>query len=103
MPGSAEEATAILSELPAAAKTFRATGFAATRQTVAEGALRGFRILHFATHAVLDDAQPLLSSLALSRLDAAGRPLAGDLTASEIYDLHLPAELVTLSACVTAL
>jgi CHAT domain-containing protein len=102
LPGSGEEAAAILAGLPAA-RTFRATDFAASRQMVAGGALRGFRILHFATHGILDDRQPLLSSLALSRLDAAGRPVAGDLTAVEIYDLDLPAELVTLSACETAL
>ncbi|HEY4564851.1 MAG TPA: CHAT domain-containing protein, partial [Thermoanaerobaculia bacterium] len=93
---------AILAVLPAG-KTFRATGFAATRQMVARGALRGFRILHFATHSILDDRQPLLSSLALSRLDSTGRQVEGDLTASEIYDLNLPAELVVLSACDTAL
>jgi CHAT domain-containing protein/Tfp pilus assembly protein PilF len=102
LPGSGEEAAAILAGLPTA-RTFRATGFAASRQMVAGGALRGFRILHFATHGILNDRQPLLSSLALSRLDAAGRPVAGDLTAVEIYDLDLPAELVTLSACETAL
>src|SRR5206468_1052558 len=44
LPGSAQEATAILA-WPPAAKTFRATGFAASRQTVLGGALRGFRIL----------------------------------------------------------
>jgi CHAT domain-containing protein len=70
---------------------------------VTQGTLQPFRILHFATHGVLVDTQPLLSSLALSRFDAAGHPLAGDLTAGEIYDLDLPAELVTLSACETAL
>jgi CHAT domain-containing protein/Tfp pilus assembly protein PilF len=100
--GSADEATAILAGLPAG-KTFRANGFAATRRTVTGGALRGYRILHFATHSTLDDRHPLLSSLALSRLDPAGRLIEGDLTAGEIYDLDLPAELVVLSACDTAL
>jgi CHAT domain-containing protein/tetratricopeptide (TPR) repeat protein len=102
LPGSGEEAKAILAELPAG-KTFRVSGFAASRQTVERGALQNFRILHFATHGILDDQQPLLSSLALSRLDATGRPVEGDLAAVEIYDLDLPAELVTLSACETAL
>ena len=67
------------------------------------GALRGFRILHFAAQGTLNPEQPLLSALVLSQLDPAGRPVEGALSASEIYDLDLPAELVVLSACETAL
>jgi tetratricopeptide (TPR) repeat protein len=102
LPGSATEAAAITARLPAD-KIRVATGFAASRETVAGGALQGFRILHFATHGVLDAEQPMLSALALSRLDAAGRPVEGSLPADEIYALDLPAELVVLSACETAL
>jgi CHAT domain-containing protein/tetratricopeptide (TPR) repeat protein len=101
LPGSGQEAKAIADLLPAD-KVFLARGFDASRQTVTGGALAGFRIVHFATHGVFDAEQPMLSSLALSQLDAAGRPVAGFLYAHEIYDLDLPAELVTLSACQTA-
>ncbi|HEY4573410.1 MAG TPA: CHAT domain-containing protein, partial [Thermoanaerobaculia bacterium] len=101
LPGSGEEARAIAGLLPAD-KVFVATGFAASRQTVAGGALANSRIVHFATHGIFDAEQPMLSSLALSQLDAAGRPVEGLLPAHEIYDLDLPAELVTLSACQTA-
>ncbi|HEX6900222.1 MAG TPA: CHAT domain-containing protein [Thermoanaerobaculia bacterium] len=94
LPGTAREAAAITKGLPAG-RFFLATGPAASRQTVTGGALRGFRILHFATHGILNPEQPLLSSLALAR--------GGSLPAHEIYDLDLPAELVTLSACETAL
>lgn len=97
---AAEEADAVLAGLPAG-RTLAATGFAASRTTVAGGALAGFRILHFATHGVLDAEQPLLSLLALSRFDAGGRPRDGTLPAHEIYGLDLPAELVVLSACDT--
>lgn len=101
LPGSAQEAAQIAAGLPAG-KVFIATGAAASRQTVTGGALRGFRILHFAAHGLLDAEQPLLSSLALAETDAAGRPVPGTLAAHEIYDLDLPAELVVLSACETA-
>lgn len=102
LPGAAQEAKAITVLLPAD-KVFAATRFDASRQKVTGGALRGFRILHFATHGTLDAEQPLLSALVLSQLDAAGRPVEGALPAHEIYDLDLPAELVVLSACETAL
>lgn len=96
------EAEAILAGRPSE-RTFRAYGAEATKQTVLDGALADFRILHFATHGVLDPEHPLLSHLALASRDAAGRPLEGDLYAHEIYRLELPAELVVLSACDTAL
>jgi CHAT domain-containing protein len=60
-----------------------------------------FRVLHFATHALLDDHNPLYSSLVLSK---AGPPDGEDglLEAWEILELHLDADLVVLSACQTA-
>jgi len=59
-----------------------------------------YRILHFATHGLLDDASPLYSQLVL----AAPRPGEGDdglLEAREILDLSLDGELAVLSACET--
>lgn len=100
LPGSAQEAAAIVAGRPAG-KVLVATGPAASRQTVTSGALHGFRILHFATHGTLAD-QPLLSALDLAERDAVGRPVPWALPAHEIYDLDLPAELVVLSACETA-
>jgi CHAT domain-containing protein len=96
-----EEAAAVLAGLPSD-RTFSAIGFDASKATVGGGALAGFRVLHFATHGVLHPDQPLLSFLALSDRDPAGRPVDGALYAHEIYDLGLPAELVVLSACDTA-
>lgn len=60
-----------------------------------------FRVLHFATHAFLDDHNPLYSSLVLSQ---GGPPAREDglLEAWEILELHLDADLVVLSACQTA-
>jgi CHAT domain-containing protein/Tfp pilus assembly protein PilF len=102
LPGSAEEAKAIVAGLPPE-RVSVATGFAASRQTVTSGALHGFRILHFAAHGLLNAEQPLLSALAFSQLDPSGKPVDGLLPAHDLYDLDLPAELVVLSACETAL
>lgn len=62
------------------------------------------RLLHFATHGLLDERRPLDSGLVLS---APERFLVGEenglLQAWEVFeDLRLDAELVTLSACQTA-
>jgi CHAT domain-containing protein/Tfp pilus assembly protein PilF len=102
LPHSGQEAAAILAGLPRS-KTFAVTGLDASKETVTGGSLARHRIVHFATHGVLNPEQPLLSFLALSHVSAGGRPVDGELYAHEIYDLELPAELVVLSACDTAL
>ncbi len=101
LPGTDREARAILN-LVAPGDRLGALGFAANRETVLKGALAGYRIVHFATHSSLNPNHPELSGLALSSLDASGRQQDGLLRAYEIYDLHLPADLVVLSACRTA-
>jgi CHAT domain-containing protein len=62
-----------------------------------------YRIVHLATHGVLNAEQPELSGLVLSLVDEQGRPQDGFLGLHEVYDLNLPAELVVLSACQTGL
>jgi len=59
----------------------------------------GFRYLHLASHGIFDPKNPLTSALLLSK-DSAND---GALTVGELYDLRLNADLVTLSACETAL
>jgi CHAT domain-containing protein len=58
-----------------------------------------FRFLHLATHGYFSKASPLLSGLALEP----DRNDDGMLRVHEILDLPLSADLVTLSACDTAL
>jgi serine/threonine protein kinase/Flp pilus assembly protein TadD len=93
------------------------TDFEASEQALdylsRKGDLGKFRFLHLATHGLLDRQTPLRSALILSRDHlpdpdkqlAEGLPLYdGKLTAAEVLrDWHLDAELVTLSACETAL
>ena len=60
-----------------------------------------YRYLHFATHAILNDAAPLLSGVALAR-PPKNSPEDGILTAREIFDTKLSADMVVFSACETA-
>lgn len=73
------------------------TGAAATEAAVKRAAPSS-RILHFATHAVVSDAGPLDSFLALT----SGAGEDGRVTSAEIYEWKLDADLVVLSACRTA-
>ena len=95
LPGAQNETIAITKDKPKSKLLLRNQ---ATETAVKQyGA--GFRYLHFATHGTFDAEKPLSSGLLLSR-DSEND---GTLTVGELYDLHLPADLVTLSACETAL
>src|SRR5262245_37105683 len=83
--------------------TLKATGFEANRQLAASGELRRYRIVHFATHGLINSEHPELSGLVLSLVDENGKPQDGFLRMSEIFNLEIPADLVVLSACQTAL
>jgi CHAT domain-containing protein len=102
LPFTLQEAQAILSLVPEA-EAKQALGFDANLSAALDAELRHYRVIHFATHAVLDNLHPELSGIVLSRIDRAGRPQDGFLRLNEIYNLYLPAELVVLSACRTAL
>lgn len=72
-------------------------------EPAARAAMQDATLVHFATHAVLDDSSPLSSYLALTPSPVAKSPSNdGRLTAAEIYDLRIPADLIVLSACQTA-
>ena len=82
---------------------FEALDFTAAKQTLTGRDLRRYRILHFATHGVLNTEHPELSGLVLSLVDQGGNAIDGFLRLHEIYNLDLDADLVVLSACRTAL
>jgi CHAT domain-containing protein/tetratricopeptide (TPR) repeat protein len=101
LPSAAAEAASIVS-LADDVATLRLEGADASRQQVEAAALEQYRIVHFATHAIADSQDPALALLALSRFDARGKSIDGELRAIDIAQLRLSADLVVLSACDTA-
>ncbi len=59
-----------------------------------------YRILHLATHGVLDGNNPLYSYLVMSRAPGSGEDSM--LTAREVLSMNLQADIAVLSACETA-
>jgi CHAT domain-containing protein/Tfp pilus assembly protein PilF len=102
LPFSREEAETIAGLVPKNSLLI-ATGFQANRTMASSGALARYRIVHFATHGLLNSEHPELSGLVLSLVDDNGKTLDGFLRMHEIYNLRLPADIVVLSACQTAL
>jgi CHAT domain-containing protein/tetratricopeptide (TPR) repeat protein len=102
LPFSRQEADAILKLAPAGT-AMKAIDFQASQETVINAELGQYRIIHFATHGLLDTQHPELSGVLLSLVDERGQPKEGFLQLHEIYNLKLPAELVVLSACQTGL
>lgn len=102
LPFSREEADAIASLSPKNS-LMEATDFQANLTNATSGELARYRIVHFATHGLLNSEHPELSGLVLSLVDESGKPQDGFLRMHEIYNLHLPADLIVLSACQTAL
>jgi CHAT domain-containing protein len=97
-----QEADAIVAVAPQGT-TLNAVDFDASRATAMSPNLAQYRIVHFATHGVFNSDQPGLGGIILSMYDKEGRPQNGFLRLHDIYNLNLPAELVVLSACNTAL
>lgn len=99
---SRDEADTIAALVPESQR-FQAVDFLASRATALSPELGHYRILHFATHGVIDSVRPELSGLVFSAVDQEGRPQDPLLRLHEIFNLSLRADLVVLSACQTAL
>ena len=116
LPGAEQEAIAVANLL----KTQALTGKQGTKSAVV-ARMPSARIIHLATHGILDDVRGLGSAIALAPSEGrfalapdgtprdssrtkegmAGEGVDGLLTAEEILTLQLNAELVVLSACDT--
>ena len=72
----------------------------AAREDLVKAEMDKYRVLHFATHGVLDNRSPLYSYLVLAPGKNSGED--GLLEAWELMEMNLKAEMVVLSACNTA-
>lgn len=78
-------------------------GFQANLPTVLAPEIANYKVLHFATHGILNDIHPELSGLVLSLVDSSGKIQNGLLKLTDISRLKWKADVAVLSACETGL
>ena len=101
LPGSGREVSAIASLYPPSAVELYMRDRATEENVKANPQLQTARRIHFATHGFIDEIRPQLSGLMLTRGPGSGEN--GLLQVYEIFNLHMNADLVVLSACETGL
>ena len=102
LPASRDEVTEIAHTFGGSSQIF--VGEEATEYRV-RTETEGYRFVHFATHGILDDRDPLYSGLALAAPTAEERQRADGLDdflqVREMFALRLSADVVVCSACQT--
>jgi CHAT domain-containing protein/Tfp pilus assembly protein PilF len=102
LPGTQLEVEAIAHIVPGSTVL---SGAHATEKRVKDlsrnGTLRGYRVLHFATHGLLVPDAPELSALVLTEAETGSDEEDGYLSAGEVAKLDIQADFVALSACET--
>ena len=102
LPGTRKEAETLLKLVPDGDR-LTVFDFDANYNWATSSALNQFRILHFATHGFVNDANPELSGIVLSLVDKQGKDIRGYLRLGDLFNLDYPADLIVLSACETGL
>ncbi|MEQ1641821.1 MAG: CHAT domain-containing protein [Pyrinomonadaceae bacterium] len=103
LPASEEEATSIRNVVGSGRTTVR-SGFEANRQGVINSDIENYKVLHFATHGLIDEKRPELSGIVLSLYDKDGKAQdSGVIRLQDVYGLNLRSDLVVLSACETGI
>jgi len=101
LPGSGREVTAIADLYLPSEVTLYLRENATEANVKTNPLIETAKRIHFATHGFVDEDRPQLSGLMLTRDPSSGQD--GLLQVYEIFNLRLSADLVTLSACETAL
>ncbi len=102
LPFSEREGNEIIKLAPPESSLL-AMGFNADRSLLESRQISEYRFIHFATHGLMNGQHPELSGLILSLYKPDGQKVDGFLRMHEIYNLHLPSDLVVLSACQTGI
>ena len=100
LPFTREEAQGI--RAVADRSSWIALDFGANRKAALEAQWARYSVVHFATHALVNSRHPELSGIVLSLYGPDGRGEDGFLRASDIFNLTMPADLVVLSVCDSA-
>ena len=102
LPWSAKEADAISRLFPPRAAD-RLEGLAATRERVLSAPLSQYRFIHVAAHGSVDARWPQLSAIILGSYGDGGQAVDRALMAVDLLPVRFHADVITLSACDTAL
>jgi CHAT domain-containing protein len=92
-----------IARLAASESRLEAVDFEANRKLAMSTEIGQYRVVHFATHGLINNQHSELSGIVLSLIDEQGKPQNGFLRLYDLYNLKLSADLVVLSACQTAL
>ena len=102
LPGTRKEAKTLLELVPDGDR-LNVFDFDANYKWATSDKLNQYRILHFATHGFVNDANPELSGIVLSLVNKQGKDIRGYLRLGDLFNLDYPADLIVLSACETGL
>lgn len=103
LPAARAEAEAI-SNMLAEDQRHLLLGFDATVENLDLTDLAQYRLVHFVSHALIDDRHPEVSAIVLTGFDPSGTKLErNELPLHRIWGLHLNADVVVLSGCRTAI
>ncbi|MEL7310830.1 MAG: CHAT domain-containing tetratricopeptide repeat protein [Pseudomonadota bacterium] len=98
---SAREAEVLMKLTPERVTAF--SGFSANTTALQSDDFENASIVHLATHGFADDETPARTGVMFSLFDETGKSTPGFVGLRDVYELRMNAELVTLSACDTAL
>ena len=102
LPGTRREANQIAA-LVSPSKSLIELDTAASRRIATSPELAQYRMVHFASHGILNSQNPQRSGMVLSIVDDQGSLQRSLLSTADAFNLKLSADLVVLSGCTTAL